>query len=179
MFKRFRTSMGFGVHSPFAFAFIREVLKGTGKYYDFSDIDHILEAHNAFSRHNRRLARLLFRTILYLKCATVEMPDETPAWLNEVLDVALKNLGSAPKNRTLMVVADVRSDMNFTFELSSTFNRSQVLVVDMKKVKSSLIDKINALIEKRKCGMTFRARRNFLVYVADWELPVCEYKLYF
>ena len=57
---------GFGVHSPFAFDFIRRVLAQPCAYYCYADIDRL-----ASSRRDAACARLLFRVALHFRPETV------------------------------------------------------------------------------------------------------------
>ena len=64
---RWRTSLGFGVHSPFAFRFIREVLRERRcAYYAYTDIaaDISKEPHAAMTL---RQALLLYRVVIDLQ----------------------------------------------------------------------------------------------------------------
>lgn len=53
---------GFGVHSPFAFDFIRRVLAQPCAYYCYADINRL-----ATSRRDAACARLLFRVVLHFR----------------------------------------------------------------------------------------------------------------
>lgn len=56
---RFRNRKGYGVHSPFAFKFITEVLYNKSGYYAYSDIDRSLRWWQ--KGRKRSVHRLLFR----------------------------------------------------------------------------------------------------------------------
>jgi len=76
--KRYKNSHGFGVHSPFAFYFIRRVLCERTPYYAYADIEQLRQqAHRQVSHiqgHSRVIsakhAKMLFRLLCYFK------PDE-------------------------------------------------------------------------------------------------------
>ncbi len=55
---RYRSSRGFGIHSPFAFRFVREVLMERLPYYAFGDLNH-------------PWLRLIFRLVCYFRPADV------------------------------------------------------------------------------------------------------------
>ena len=72
--KRYKRSKGFGIHSPFAFAFVLRVLREDLEYYAYSDIDKHRAlaaslAHNVEGRRpkliSRKSARMLFRIACY------------------------------------------------------------------------------------------------------------------
>lgn len=55
--KRFRYRCGYGVHSPFAFDFITNVIYEKTRYYAYSEIE------TGASTHARKVNRLLFRLV--------------------------------------------------------------------------------------------------------------------
>lgn len=55
-FNRYRRSRGFGVHSPFAYYFIKRVIKEQWGYYAYEDIDKAARKEKV----SRSEARLLF-----------------------------------------------------------------------------------------------------------------------
>lgn len=54
--KRFRHRRGYGVHSPFAFKFITDIIYGSLPYYAFLDLDRNIKHHEP-----KRIRHLLFR----------------------------------------------------------------------------------------------------------------------
>jgi hypothetical protein len=59
--KRFRHRKGYGVHSPFAFSFIRNVVYEKGAYYAYDEIDDRRHLFGSRGFYRRKLGRLLFR----------------------------------------------------------------------------------------------------------------------
>lgn len=66
-FNRYRRSRGFGVHSPFAYHFIKRVIKEQCGYYAYSDIDAAVKK----SGMSRKTARLLFRVANYFNPSSI------------------------------------------------------------------------------------------------------------
>ncbi|MCM1108961.1 MAG: hypothetical protein NC388_07910 [Clostridium sp.] len=81
--KRFRHRKGYGVHSPFAFGFITDVIYESGEYYAYQS----LEKHygqRSFFRHRNKDGRLLFRLANYAMpelILTSGASEEEIAWL--------------------------------------------------------------------------------------------------
>ncbi len=74
---------GFGVHSPFAFDFIRRVLAQPCAYYCYPDINRL-----ASSRRDAACARLLFRVVLHFRPETIAIAPGVE--LSEAMIAALK-----------------------------------------------------------------------------------------
>lgn len=77
-FRRIRTGKGFGVHSPFAFWLLTEVIRGRYAYYGYEEIEEALEQHpeeGVLRGHCRLLLRLAGR----MGAAMAILPDGTPA----------------------------------------------------------------------------------------------------
>lgn len=76
--RRYSRSRGFGIHSPFAFHYVREVLCQREAYYAYADIAERWSGAASTSAMSRREARLLFRVAcecnpsvaIYLNAAT-------------------------------------------------------------------------------------------------------------
>lgn len=65
--RRTARGRGFGVHSPFAFRFVREALTQPWAYYAYPELDRAAREGG----ENRAAVRALFRTALFLRPATV------------------------------------------------------------------------------------------------------------
>lgn len=82
-------SHGFGVHSPFAFDFIRRVLAQPCAYYCYADINRL-----AASRRDAACSRLLFRVALHFRPETVAVAPgvSLSAAMTEALKAAQPNV---------------------------------------------------------------------------------------
>lgn len=78
-FRRWRHSRGFGIHSPFAFRFVCEVLNPPRAYgfYAYEELDARLRQLRLRSISRRRL-RMLFRVVVELRPATVSIVADGP-----------------------------------------------------------------------------------------------------
>ena len=103
-FRRWRHSRGFGIHSPFAFRFVCEVLNPPRKYgfYAYDQLDALRHQLRVRTISKQRL-RMLFRVIGELRPATVAIvaEAETAALLKRVVAMA------APKAE----IVDDRADL--------------------------------------------------------------------
>lgn len=82
---RRRHALGFGIHSPFAYRFVREVLR-PGSHY----------AYYAYSRSQlqRPFARLLYRILIHLQPQTIAVYADAPEkahWV-EIINIALPHV---------------------------------------------------------------------------------------
>ena len=59
--KRLPHRKGYGVHSPFAYNFLRDVVYESNHYYAYEDIEHHLKGNWWQRRCQRKRERLLFR----------------------------------------------------------------------------------------------------------------------
>ncbi|MCM1348011.1 MAG: hypothetical protein NC338_01250 [Firmicutes bacterium] len=67
--RRAARSRGFGIHSPFAFRFVREVLTQRYAYYCYPR----LEAAASLDGVNRRMVKALFRLALFFRPEAIEV----------------------------------------------------------------------------------------------------------
>ncbi|MCM1484534.1 MAG: hypothetical protein NC043_09370 [Muribaculaceae bacterium] len=81
--RRLARSQGFGVHSPFAFGFIRDVIGCRYAYYRYPDIARIARGTSI----QERVLRLIFRIACRFDCRhmAVAAPDGTAAVIEDVL----------------------------------------------------------------------------------------------
>ncbi len=70
--RRLRTSHGYGVHSPFAYDLITQVLRQRLPYYAYSELDRTLPR---LARRKRRYCRLLFRLANRWQPQTIYAPQ--------------------------------------------------------------------------------------------------------
>lgn len=75
-YKRWRHTRGYGVHSPFAYSLVKNVVRpGRGyAYYAYEEIDNSLE--NASLPHSRRESRILLRLASFLNVDSAFLPND-------------------------------------------------------------------------------------------------------
>ena len=68
---RFRHRRGYGIHSPWAYSFVRGVLLEPGRYYAYDELDHHYPWHQRYLlRYPLHCHRLLFRLANYAQAQT-------------------------------------------------------------------------------------------------------------
>lgn len=82
---RFRKRKGYGIHSPFAFAFVTQVIYERGRYYAYDSLDNLSHQGSALRRAD---LRLLFRIANYSEAQTVVLAH-APELLHRYLQAAL------------------------------------------------------------------------------------------
>ncbi len=75
-FRRWRRTKGYGIHSPYAFRFVREVIRSSNDYgyYAYAEIENELRRHHPSLK--RSTARLIFRLLVELNPATVSIASD-------------------------------------------------------------------------------------------------------
>ncbi len=107
-YKRFRHGHGFGIHSPYAYRFVREVLNPGRKYafYGYADIALIHDATPHTTLHRSQL-RLLMRILAELQPRTIAVACDSPAdakLVERVAELACPNATITPDGDTLVCV---------------------------------------------------------------------------
>lgn len=85
---RFRHKRGYGVHSPFVFDLITNVIKEKAEYYDFARI----EAMGCIREKERKLYRLLFRLADYFSYRDVLCLGVQGPWVSRYLAAVSKQM---------------------------------------------------------------------------------------
>lgn len=85
---RFRHKRGYGVHSPFVFDLITNVIKEKAIYYDFERI----EAMGNIREKERKLYRLLFRLAEYFSYRNVLCVGVRTPWVSRYLTAVSKHM---------------------------------------------------------------------------------------
>lgn len=73
-YKRWRHTRGYGVHSPYAYSVVKEVVRPGRRYayYGYDDIDNAIDSNAV--RHARRMATTLLRLAAFLRTDTAFIP---------------------------------------------------------------------------------------------------------
>ena len=76
---RFRYSKGYGVHSPFAFSLIREVIGGNGEYYAFAPLLKECAVMKGGRSNSSKKNKMLFRLSNFVHPSVILVPyDASP-----------------------------------------------------------------------------------------------------
>lgn len=81
--KRLWRGRGHGVHSPFAYRFITNVLRLKGRYYASDELDRLPDA---------RWCTLLFRLVCEFEPETVEVPEDSTSAVLRALALAVSRV---------------------------------------------------------------------------------------
>lgn len=79
---RFRHKRGFGVHSPFVFDLITNVIKEKAVYYDFQ----VVESQGKIREKERKLYRMLFRLVDYFSYRKIVFLGIENPWVTRYLE---------------------------------------------------------------------------------------------
>ncbi len=81
---RMARSHGYGVHSPFAYRFIREVISQPYSYYAYEEIDRLARSRGT----SRRVLRALYRVLIEMQHDGVEVCVPMIPGVGEVMSIA-------------------------------------------------------------------------------------------
>ncbi len=101
--RRMGRSHGFGVHSPFAFRFIREVLSQPCAYYAYPLIDALALQCGA----DARAFRALFRVAVSMLPSSILLTGKIPEEANEVIQLA-----GLPSNSSIKAIVGLRDGLS-------------------------------------------------------------------
>ncbi|MCH5229639.1 MAG: hypothetical protein J1F12_06570 [Muribaculaceae bacterium] len=88
IFIRWRHSKGFGVHSPYAFRFVNDVVRpGVYKYYSYDELDSLLEGSERKNYRFQELIKFTLRLAVFLKTQRIVAPGKSR--LAEIVSKAL------------------------------------------------------------------------------------------
>ncbi len=147
---RYRHGKGFGVHSPFAYRLITEVLREKLPYYDWDRVS---------GRHERLLYRLA--------CRFRPAEISAPAHLASVIMMAEPSARVGTPDRAGMIVADCDFDHA---SASDALRRGAILYIyghHHKELVESLLPTLSDLGH----GMVFDNESDIAIIVPDRKLP--------
>lgn len=173
LISRFLTSRGHGVHSPFAFSFITEVLREPCHYYAFEEI----EGNLTLDARDRRLAKTVFRIIQRLKPGKTLTVGNTARRFKECIDLAVENLAGTTAPITLLLVAG--DDVTVNGELTQVDDPEFVSVCDLRTLPGDIPAYLRDRLDTKGYGMTFNSSRGIEVGVALTHLPRQDFNLIF
>ncbi len=153
---------GHGIHSPFAFSFIGDVLTESGSgygYYSYPELNRL-----AANSHEARLARLLLRLVSRIPhgVGPIQVANPTPALVRAV--------EGASGERRLLVI-----NSNRLVEEAQTIIDGEGVIV----ITDDLAHLGRRLKESMTHGMSFTSGRGLTVIVSDTTLPLQHFKLSF
>lgn len=210
--KRYRTALsryhksgGYGIHSPFAFAFVREVLCERSSYYAYGEIETF--AHDTigsrrfrpFSRERGNVpmkeAKMLFRIANYFQPERVLVVGEASLIKHAIslvnskmevetcaADAAIAELRDGDNASNFVVVNEVPASMDaatLASGLMAITRHDEAVVVlrglDHDKVVSDTLEQMRALMQY---GMIFTNHKTAVI-VLNSKLPRQDFSLWF
>lgn len=178
--KRAWRSKGHGVHSPFAYDFIANVLTDKHPYYAYDFITETIEGEGLNSGNNLNLAKLLYRTIIYLKPLYVSSIGINTPHFRLITDRAEEDLGSRRCNTPMYFVAGRPEGLLFDEETARKFPTDGFFaVIDNNDESVQTLDRVTGIIDSLGFGMTFRSAKGVTVAVALPHLPRQDFNLNF
>ena len=177
MLKTFRTTHGFGVHSPFAYEMATSVLRGRACYYALEKLDELFSP----SPRIRTLGRLLFKLALKFKPSAIEIYGEKDAYIQHVVVEADNNLGQERNNLKLLFftgLGGIGEKWREFYEALQVDNE-YIAVIRLSNSRKERLAIIKALNRELKHGMTFLARNRLMIVASFYHLPRQNYKMRF
>lgn len=174
LFRCLRHRRGFGIHSPFAYAFVTEVLAQRLPYYGYADISH-----------DARI-RLLFRLIVYFQPEKAAVFSSQPDLLRRAIIRASSKTHITDANTSQCPVAAMNSGLT-----SADFVVADADDYEPETYISLITDGANAIIlnavpDSRRAiasalphGMIFDNRRGTLVVASLSHLPRQDFDVWF
>ena len=159
-FNLWRHGRGFGIHSPFAFRFITEVLRLRTPYYAYRDIP------------DRGRLRQIFRVVCHFRAQRVAVLSDVPG----PIEAAVRRVGRAVqtlKDNPDFVVADMRVA---TPEAIAAFIAGGARGAYLLNCNRSMLDAVTATMSR---GMSFDNCRGTAVIAALPHLPRQDFKVKF
>lgn len=158
-FQRLRHKYGFGIHSPFAYHFITEVLNQRHGYYAYAQLHH---------KHER----LVFRVALYFRPGRVVLmaPELASASVSLAMPAAI--IGNQTDtdlcDRDLAVCDAASADPRAVDTLLTAVKCRNLPAIILNHSK---INNLQAFLEQLPHGMTFDNHRDAIIIVPRPTLP--------
>ena len=170
--RRLRHSFGFGVHSPFAFRFVRDVVRAprSSRYYCHEELHSLLRR---LPRQRRLTSKLIFRLAARMGFRHVYISGGTDDAIENALYPALRNAAfrvGIPMHPSPGTLAICRAD-----ELSLAFTAADwpsgcVLVVTHTSCAGKAI--MESIVSSLKGGWTFEGK-HMSILVTDASQQLC------
>lgn len=160
LFRCLRHRRGFGIHSPFAFSFVTEVLTQRLPYYGYADISH-----------DARI-RLLFRLIVYFQPEKAAIFSSQPDLLRRAIIRASSKTSITNDTNTNFVVADADDYEPEAYVGLITDGANAIILNAVPETRRSIAEALPH-------GMIFDNRRGTLVIASLKHLPRQDFDVWF
>lgn len=159
--RRFVKRRGFGIHSPFAFDFVRRVVAQPCAFYCYPQLD--AAARKAGVKAS--VLRLVFRVVLFFRPSHVDYLGHCGAAVKKAVDAACPRIDVCVGPR-LIVASGALSASERELVLKSAQDEAVVIFLNLKADAEAS----NALWAAAKHGMMFRGS-DMAIYVGLGHLP--------
>lgn len=180
MLNIYRTSRGFGVHSPFAFNLITRVLRERSPYYSYEEVTETLDANGLLSSRNLHTSKLLMRLAYkFLPEEIILMGDDALKFKPLSLLIE-ENLGQERKSAALYFLSGKNLNLKETASGAGIiFEGRNILLADVENLSKETLHMLQSFKSARTDGMTFSSSRGYLLMVGNKYLPRQDFKLKF
>ncbi len=189
-FNRYRRSRGFGVHSPFAYYFIKRVIKEHCGYYSYPVINRAADSADM----SRSEARLLFRVANYFNLPVMMVAAENAAAVTALQSVAsaatvchvgsvddgMRSMSALGDNRPFLYVdpSSLLGDDELKSLVTDIIAHQGIVVIGGMKRCNRSRRLFNDVETAMKRGMTF-SNGTTAVVISDDKLPRQRFSLWF
>lgn len=178
--KRWWRTKGHGIHSPFAYAFITDVLADKHPFYAYDDIFETLERLDLNRPGNLRLAKLLYRTVINLRPRNIRTVGDKARELAPIAGIAEEALAGQHTETPMFFVADNSGNPVFDGETARRAPTDGFFaVVDTSGNNRGSLDTVAAAMDNLGFGMMFLSSKGAAVAVALPHLPRQNFELRF
>lgn len=160
LFRCMRHRRGFGIHSPFAFRFVTEVLAQRLPYYGYTDISG-----------DPRI-RLLFRLTVYFRPSTVAVFSSEPQLLCQAIHKASPGAHITNTSTPDFIVADAADFPPEAYSRLIAGGASALILNALPATRHAIASAISH-------GMIFDNRRSTLVVASLSHLPRQDFDVWF
>lgn len=174
--RRMARRKGFGIHSPFAFDFVRRVIAQPCAYYAYERIDNIAGT----VAEEGALLRLLFRVCLYFRPGRIAVCGQVSDAVMESLRLGRPDAlsgdferGAAYGDDTLLVIASC-DEVDNAEVVSALKSGANAVILDSAYDSGILAD----VWHGTDCGMLFRGRK-MAIYAGMRHLPHQSFDVWF
>lgn len=180
-FSRIRHSRGFGVHSPFAYKFVIDVLRpGYYGYYSYWEIEHYLNQEERRNYKFINLIKFVIRLSLFLKCKRIVYSDSYSRLVvivSKVMNLKSYRIGNNDFNEFLSGDLLITSQSELKVEIIENALESYVTVFainpgsEERNLLENPIKRGLLLNGKKKIILIPRKEMEYVAY--DMNLDVC------
>jgi hypothetical protein len=184
-FIRWRHGRGFGIHSPFAYRFVTEVLKERYAYYAYHKIaEHFVGKKSAKCSVTFSAATCIFRTVNYFRPKHVMIVDDKDsALLRDIVRCASKSiiLTDTAADADMIIISgctDSSSDANK--RLCRAISEKNITTIFTTRLDSETAALWAQLTDSLNYGMSFTNTPSTpAIYVPNPKLPRQDFRVLF